>query len=70
MNSKSIRIKEKKKLRSVSKEFNKKLGQYELQVKEGGAIIQREELKSYHKRFLKEYEDDPLLADFKTTDED
>jgi hypothetical protein len=61
MNSKAIRMVQKKKLKTVTQEFNKKTGKYELQVKEGGRIIQREETALWAERFREEYKDDPLM---------
>jgi hypothetical protein len=55
MNPKAIRVKEKKKLRTVTQELNKKTGQYELQIKEGGCIVQREDMDHWRNRFYEEY---------------
>ena len=62
MNPKAIRVKEKKKLRTVSKELNKKTGQYELQIKEGGSIVKREEIGQWRESFAEEYRDDPMIV--------
>ena len=50
MNPKTIVIKQKKKLRSCSMEFNKKSGQYEFQIKEAGCIVHRETMEEMHAR--------------------
>ena len=68
MNPKAIRVKEKKKLRTVSKELNKKTGHYELQIKEGGSIVKREEIEQWSSRFAEEYKNDPMISGHEATD--
>ena len=64
-------MKQKKKLKTVTQEFNKKTGKHELQVKEGGMIIQKEPVADWQARFEKEYKDDPwyeALQDIQSSD--
>ena len=67
MNPKAIVVKQKKKLRCITREFNKKSGEWEIQLREGGSIVNAEPLEEFHERFEKEYKpedhDMPLLKD-------
>lgn len=57
-NPKAIITKRKKKLRTGMAVFNKKLGIYEYQIKEGGKIIYREpvdEMNARHKQEVGDY---------------
>lgn len=67
MNPKAIVVKQKRKLRCITRELNKKSGEYEIQLREGGSIIKAEPIEEFHERFEKEYHpedhDMPLLKD-------
>ena len=69
MNPKAIRVTQKKKLRTVTQELNKKTGLYEIQIKEGGCIVQREAIEQWRGRFIEEYKDDPMITDPEATED-
>lgn len=57
MNKKAIITRTKKKLRVGQAVFNKKAGTYEWQIKEGGRIIEREDVEIMRERMAQEKRD-------------